>query len=236
MFSKLFRASMVMTVAVMLTSCTFLFDTNLQRDGSGTVELGFHVPLVEARAMEAVGDISLEEICSQADFGAGSGRSVDGVFVEEDGMVSCTAMIAFDNVQDLAGIYEDYGVDVDTLGKQAQRFEFDAVLDLEDIGMDDIIWLEDVEVDADIEWRLTMPGTPVESNADEVDDSTFVWHVVPGERLEMQASSRVGGIPFAVLNVAAAAASVLVLIGGFLLITRRHAVQPGENEKTNPPG
>ena len=229
MFSKLYRASMVLTAAAMLTSCTFLFDTNLQRDGSGTVELGFRVPLVEARTMEAIGEISLEEICSEADFGAGSGQSVDGVYVEEDGTISCTAVITFDTVQDLARIYEDYGVDVDTLGKQGQRFEFNAVLDLEDISLEDVIWLEDVDVDADIEWRLTMPGTPVDSNADEVDDSTFIWHVIPGERLEMHATSRAGGIPFAVINVAAAAASVLVLIGGFLLVTRRHAVRPEEN-------
>ena len=213
-------------VAAMLSSCTFMFDTNLESDGSGVIRLGFSLPVTEALVLESLGDASVEEICREADFGGDSPEQIVPVYEERNGVISCTGERTFENVQELRGIYEDYGVVVDRLGKQGRRFEFDAVLDLTDMSLDSASMFADVDVDAGIEWRLTMPGTPTESNADEVINATYLWKIPLGGRLEMHAVSNTGGIPQAVLIVASAAVSVLVLLGGFFLVTKRDAVEP----------
>ncbi|MBN2556519.1 MAG: hypothetical protein JXA97_11315 [Anaerolineales bacterium] len=212
--------------AAVLSSCTFVFDTHLESDGSGVIWLGFSLPVTEAMVLENFGDASVEEICRRADFGGDSPEQIVPVYEEINGVISCTGERTFENVQELRAIYEDYGVVVDRLGKQGRRFEFDAVLDLTDMSMDNAGIFGEVDVDAGIEWRLTMPGTPTESNADEVMNSTFLWQIPLGGRLEMHAVSNTGGIPQAVLIVASAAVSVLILLGGFFLVTKRDAVKP----------
>jgi len=223
MAGKVMSWLLLLTAIMSLTSCSFVFATDLQEDGSGMVQLGFRVPFAEARTLESLAAISLEEICAEADFGGDSGDSVEAVYSTDGGMVACLAARAFDNVQDLARLYEDYGVEVETLGKQRRRFEFEAVFDLEDISLEDVVLLQGSDIDAEIEWQLTMPGTAVASNADEVDGSTFIWRIPLGSRVEMRAETNVGGIPLAVLITAAAVVSVLLLVGGFFLLVKRGA-------------
>lgn len=227
--NRLMRIVVLLAAVAVLSSCTFVIDTDLGSNGSGTVTIGFSMPRAEALTLETMSDVSLEDICREANFGTTAETDVVPVYADEDGVVSCFATQSFDNVQDLARIYENYGAQVDTLGKQSRRFMFDAVLDLSDVSTDNLGLFGGLDVDGEIEWRLTMPGTPTESNADEVAGSTFIWRIPLGARTDMHAVSNTGGIPQAVLIVASAALSVLVLVGGFFLVTRRWAVQPEDN-------
>lgn len=227
--TRIMKSLLLLAVMSVLSGCTFVLDTDLGSDGSGTVTIGFSMPRAEALMLESMSDVSPEDICREANFGATAETDIVPVYADEDGVVSCFAIQPFDNVQDLARIYENYGAQVETLGKQSRRFVFDAVLDLSDVSLNNLGLLGDVEMDGEIEWRLTMPGTPTESNADEVDGSTFIWRIPLGERTSMHAVSNTGGIPQAVLIVASSSLSALVLIGGFFLVTRRYAVRPDEN-------
>lgn len=235
-------------VALLLSACTFQFNTALQADGSGEfrTEVGF--TKAEQDALSTVGS-SPKQFCQDMSNNQNLGQAP--IRVEERGdEVWCVIALPFANLDELRTIYTNMqGVTVNTLSRTGDRFIYDVDINL---SSPDTPELGDFK--AEYSWQVVMPGTVAEHNADSANGSTLNWDLATNEPVNARAVSTLGGglggdgvgLPAlgglsrmqwligGLLILCACGAGVGGLgTGAFLLVRRR---QPAAGPAAPPPG
>lgn len=245
----------LVVVAVLTTACQVRLaaDVAIGRDGAGTFEFAVAIDEELARDLREAG---VEPLAGLED-AAGEESSRWEVVGEEpeDGGVRVRLRAAFDDPDGLTELAADLhrALDRDDLrvhdGLRLERRDDGSVAVSGRVGLDlpAAPGAEGQGVDFDAEdlerllrergeefvrydVRVTLPGEPVEHDADEVDGDSLVWRAPVGGMREISAVSAPPGIPSVVLAVAVGAfAAVVTGVGAFLWRRRRREgpVSPG---------
>lgn len=248
---------LVMLLGLVLSACTIRFDVGIDvnEDESGTFTLfmGFDEEFQQLAEQGGGEGFSLTEGIEDVP----EGWAVENVV--EDGFEGVRISTDFDSFEDLdarlaeLGDTADTGVGTDflsdfSLTREGDEFRFnvdvsgldegltDAVGDSgsEDLfsGIDPASFFEDL---FEIRFKLTLPGTIGDNNADAVDGNTLVWNVdLADEGGTFEATSSTAGDSSAlILGVGAVAAAVVVGVG--VVAVRRRKDEAAVNAVNSTP-
>lgn len=209
---------LIAVMALLLSACRAVVDTNVKADGSGTFRTAIVFTAQEKQDFEKKPENTSKSICGDAEKNVPAGAT----FVEEihDGETYCVTQHAFQNLTELRQFYAGMSqVKVNTLQLESGKFTLDVDVDL--TSSQDQKGLVN-------EWHLTLPGKVNTQNADRVEGQTLVWIVSPGEKAHLQAQSIVeadaaktnaSGIGTLILIVGGI--GVLVLVGIFAIMLQQ---------------
>lgn len=222
------KTPLLLVFVLVLSACQMRFDTSvvINEDGSGSfaIEIGLDE---DFREFSEGGDMT-EGFEGLDGFGWTIEEFVDGEFegvrvsTAFESLAALNASLA--QLEGLEGtddgpapdmfanmsIIEDGGTFTFTAGSDALD---DSLLSdgSDDLGIDPATLLEEVFI---IRLLVTLPGEPLEHNADEVDGSTFIWNIgIDDGGSVFMASSSVGGGSGTLIIVI-----LTVVIAGFLLM------------------
>lgn len=240
------RYAMLMLVVLGLSACTIRFDIGMDvkedESGSFAVFIGLDEEMRDLMSQFGGEDVSLMDQFT--------GEVPEGFDVEEyseEGFEGVRLSAAFNSIDELnsklAASGNDQGGAVGTdlvsnfsLTHDGDEFRFQADLTGIDQTLTDAIGEAGGEElmpgfgpDAlsevfDARFRLTLPGTIQDNNADSVNGNTLTWNIVVGDtRDALQAvSSTAGGTsPILIGGVAVAAVALIGMIGGGIAMSRR---------------
>jgi hypothetical protein len=203
----------LMTVALLLSACRIVVDTKVNPDGSGELRTAVVYTAEEAEGFTQTPGNESKSICENLK----NDVPLEATFTEEvhDGETHCVTTRSFTNLRELRTLYAGMGnVTVNELERGLTNFVFDVDVDLTEAQEGEGVASE---------WRLTLPGTVGEHNADRVEGQTLIWDAASGERTNLHAESAVGPDLARLGLVLACACSLVVvsLAGVFLLLRRR---------------
>ena len=229
---RLIRPFAAASLTLALSGCIAIdYGITVEEDGSGSVEasLGLDIGVLSAFAGD---EIDREEAC--ADFSAEFDQP-DGVTSEafdEGDICGLRVRASWDASDDaessLAAVLDDDTISLGRTGDGGWRMEFPFGDDLlgeatgGDEGMDEFARL--LLGDASFVVRLTLPGSPVDHNADEVSGSTFTWDVDlldPPETLYAETGPAEGASAGGVVVIVVAVLAVVGLLAVFVVTSRR---------------
>lgn len=207
------RWPLLAALGLLLSGCRSVVETHIQADGSGELRSAvvFSASELEGFTQAAgnAGTSICDDLRSQVPDAA--------AFVEEEreGETYCTTLREFANLGELRTLYAEMpGV---------------TVRDLKiDLGM----LVVDLDVSArapsgqgeasPLEWRVTMPRTGLEHNADREVQGNLVWEIPPGETRNVRAVSSLGlSLRTLGLTGVAIVAFVVAFAGGLALLLLR---------------
>ncbi len=165
--------------------------------------------------------------------GGGSPGELDDVVIERDGDIFTFRM----EFEGAGGDLEELG-ELGELGGPEGPEGIEGLEGLEGFGGDFFGDLGELELE--LELRVELPGEVQEHNADRVEGGALVWELDESSQARTisavsDASRSPGGDDFPVVPVAAAAAVLVVAVGGFALARRRPA-DAGPPAPPVPPG
>ncbi|MGB1726727.1 MAG: hypothetical protein ACPHIW_01100 [Ilumatobacteraceae bacterium] len=226
------RPFVVTAVAFVLSGCLAVdYAITVHEDGSGEVEasLGLDIGVLGAFAG---GEIDRDEACEEfsAEFDQGAGVIAEA-FDEGDicGVRISAGWTASDDAERaLAGVLDDDSISLGRTGDGGWRMEFpfgdDVLGDATggDDGMEEFarIFLSD----ASFVVSVTLPGSPVEHNADEVLGSTFTWDIDlfdPPDTLYAETGPVDSTSAVSVVVIVVSVLAVAGLIAAFVITSRR---------------
>lgn len=240
----------LVVVAVLATACQVRLaaDVAVGRDGSGT--FAFAVAIDEELAQD-LREAGVEPLAGLEDAGEESSRWEVVGEEPEDGGVRVRLQAPFDDPDGLAELAADLhrALDRDDLrvhdGLRLERRDDGSVAFSGRVGLDlpAAPGAEGQGVDFDAEdlqrllqergeefvrydVRVTLPGDPVEHDADEVDGDSLVWRAPVDGMREISAVSAPPGIPPVLLAVAVGALAAVVTGVGAYLWRRRRREEP----------
>jgi hypothetical protein len=219
---------LLVLLALALSACQVNIKTDIDKSGAGTYiqEIGFQGDEASLSGL-SVGD---EDFCAmQADSLPPNTRISQETRNGDE--TWCVYESKFDSLEALRSIYGMTDTQIDALEIEDGIVRYDVTLDLQGE--------EDAPMGADLFWQLTLPGTIMAHNADEVKGNTLTWKLRVGELNTIQASSQVEGtsldfgdttsIIYVVGGLVAIACCCIVpiiVIGGVIfLLVRRKKVQ-----------
>lgn len=170
---------LIAVMAMLLSACRAVVDTDVKADGSGTFRTAIVFTAQEKQDFEKKPENTSKSICGDAEKNVPAGAT----FVEEihNGETYCVTQHAFKNLTELRQFYAGMSqVQVNTLQLESGKFTLDVDVDL--TSSQDQKGLVN-------EWHLTLPGKVSTQNADRVEGQTLVWIVSPGEKAHLQAQS-----------------------------------------------
>lgn len=230
--SRVIRPFAVASMALAVSGCIAIdYGITVEEDGSGSVEasLGLDIGVLSAFAGD---EIDREEAC--ADFSAEFDQP-DGVTSEsfDEGDICGLRIRAVWDASDdaessLAAVLDDDTISLGRTGDGGWRMEFPFGDDLlgdatgGDEGMDEFARL--LLGDASFVVRLTLPGSPVDHNADEVSGSTFTWDVDlldPPETLYAETGPADEASSAGAVVIVLAVIAVVGLVAVFAVTSRR---------------
>jgi hypothetical protein len=147
---------------------TFRVTTEIQSNGSGSVQLeAILSPDLAALLYSSSNDFSPQEFCSTAESSTSMFQFTPTT--ENDG-IQCTAVVSFEDLEELADIMEDKGLgaSVQRLEIQNERLYYDLRINLSGSESSQYYTYENF-------WVLVLPGTPGDNNADTVSGNTLTW-------------------------------------------------------------
>jgi hypothetical protein len=230
--NHVFRPFAVVALAFSVSGCIAIdYGITVEEDGSGSVEasLGLDIGVLSAFAGD---EIDRDEACAEfsAEF-----EQPDGVTAEafDEGDI-CGVRIragweASDDAESsLASVLDDDSITLGRTGDGGWRMEFPFGDDIlgeatgGDEGLDEFARL--LLGDASFVVRLTLPGSPVDHNADEVSGSTFTWDVDllnPPATLYAETAPGGGASAGGVVVIVVAVVAVGALLAAFVATSRR---------------
>lgn len=235
---------LLLVLALVSTACKVRFDTaltiNADESGRFAIEMGFDEEfraLSEESGGGEFGDLTSDMEDVPANWGVE--EFTDGefegvrIFVEFDSLDQLNASLdelaaSTDDPTTSGDLYGDLHV---TRDGDAFAFRTDPITLGDDFSADSGVEGLDMTAMLDqffqIRLKVTLPGTPGDNNADQVDGNTFIWNIgVADEGAEFFANSSGGGSG---LNPAFIAVAVLLLsIGAWLVLARRNAGAGGD--------
>jgi len=165
-----------------LSACRIVVDTAVNRDGSGELRTAVVYSAEEKQGSAQTPGNESKSICDNLKENA----PPEATFTEEeqDGETYCVTAHPFTSLGELRTLYSRMSnVTVRTLQIELGRFVFDVDVDLT---------ADDQGEPVANEWRLTVPGSLGEHNADQVEGQTLIWEISPGEKANLRAESDVG--------------------------------------------
>jgi len=179
------RTALVVLPLILLATACMKVDYHLTVDADGGGSLAVDIALAKAMA-EMTGEEG-EDFCGDMT-GDMTGDFPTGGTIEtyEDGDWCGVRMAA--EVDDIAELLdmEDAGLGMGfpEIDREGDVMTFRMIPDLEDMGEDEMspdemaMFFEMMEIpEPEFVIRVTLPGAPVEHNADSVDGSTFTWNL-----------------------------------------------------------
>ena len=218
MKTKIRSLLLLAVVALVLTACRIVIDTEIKPDGSGELRTAVVYTVKEKEDFTQKPENKSKSICANLEKDVPAGAA----FVEEihDGETFCVTERSFTNLAELRKHYTGMAqVRVNTLQFELGKFTLDLDVDLTNN--------KDGEGLVN-EWQLRLPGEIGTHNADRVEGQTLVWVISPGQERPLHAESTVGLNPATLggtgaLILIAACILALALAGGlvaFLLLRR----------------
>jgi phosphatidylinositol mannoside-binding LppM-like protein len=211
------RVSLALGVAVLLLSgCRVMVETAIQPDGSGLLVTSVVFSADEARNFAQGPGNQSKSICDNIR----PDLPEDAAFEERErgGETYCTTIRPFADLQELRQLYARMNnVTVHELQFELGRLTVDLTVDTTRAA---------AEGPVPQEWRMTLPGTLEDHNADQVDGRTLVWTISPDQQVNLLATTTVGlnlqtlG-PAGVLLLASGCGLGLALAAGVLYLSRR---------------
>ena len=220
------------SLALALSGCLAVdYAITVEEDGSGSVEasLGLNIGVLAAFAG---GEIDRDEACAEfsAEFDQGEGVTAEA-FDEGDicGVRIRAGWAASDDAESaLAGVLDDDSISLGRTADGGWRMEFpfgDDVLGDATGGEDGMEEFARMFLsDASFVVSVTLPGSPVDHNADEVSGSTFTWDVDlldPPATLYAETGPVEGASAGGVIVIVVAVLAVAGLLAAFAITSRR---------------
>ncbi len=213
--------------ALALSACSLELNTTIAADGSGTYGIEVGLTKTDQDMLTSLGS-SADEFCEDMQT---EGELPEGAAVTREQRgddLYCVMVAPFSSLQQLRDLYADGdGITVNALELSNGRLVYDVDVDMSGSGQ------EVGDFSLDMVWKLTVPGTLGEHNADEVEGNTLIWRLNQGESRNLRAASTVGGFsldtfggPAAILGALAACLCCLTLLAGaggglFFFVQRR---------------
>jgi hypothetical protein len=202
--------------ALLLNACTIQVATEIKDDGSGSYgfEMGFNQE--DQEALTSLGS-SPEAFCQEMQ---GSGDLPEGATItieERGGETFCVMQGPFANLAELRTLYIDGdGVAVNTLEMNNGALTYDV-----DVNMSggDTAGIDPTAIN--MAWKVTVPGTVGNNNADTIEGNTLTWKLTPGQSRNVHVESSTGGFGLGgfgtletVVAVACSCLCCVALLGG----------------------
>lgn len=183
-FQKIICAVSILFL-IILGACQVNFMTDISKNGSGTYiqEIGFQGDEASMGGLNS----GEEDFCANQNDSLPPGTTTRQEIRNED-ETWCVYETPFDSLEDLSAIYGLTDTKINALSLEDGTLTYDITLDLSGDG--------EAPMDADIYWKVTMPGTVTGNNADEVNGNTLTWKLQGGELNTIQATSKDGGLKF----------------------------------------
>ena len=197
--TRTFRYLALMLGALLLAGCRVAVNTNVNKDGSGELRTSIVFSAEEKQNFENAPNNSGKKICDSLR----QDSPPDTVFQEDTrgDETYCTTLRSFGSLKQLRGLYQGMAnVTVNKLGLSIGVFTYDVQVDLTPRNGNEA---------ASNEWRLTVPVTIGDNNADLIENNTLIWNIEPGEIRTLKAESEVG--PNALIQ--ALVGGLIVLVG-----------------------
>jgi len=181
--SKVSFIALCITAMLILSACQVNFNTNLNKDGSGTYiqEIGFQGDEASMSGF-STGD---DSFCASQNDTLPPGTTTSQE-TRNDNETWCIYETPFTSLEDLKSIYSLTDTLINDISLMDGTLTYDISLDLTgDSG---------APMGADINWIVTMPGTIIENNASEQVDNTLTWSLMGGSVNDIRAVSELGGV------------------------------------------
>jgi hypothetical protein len=187
MKSRTFLFTSLTLISLLLAACKVNVGTTVDSTGAGELqtEIGFTAEELQSLTELSGGDA--ENICDTLQSEA-EGLPPDATFTQEErgDETYCITARPFADLDELRSLYDEMdGVTINELSLENGRLVYDVDVDLSDADAAGLFALS-------MEWRLTVPGSVGEHNADEVDGKTLIWTLTPGETINLRAESTAG--------------------------------------------
>jgi hypothetical protein len=198
--------------AVLVSACTFQFNTSVEQSGAGQfrTEVGFNQ--ADQEGLTTLG-MSPEQFCE--DMQTSEDLPVESpITVEERGdEVWCVVTVPFADLGELQQLYAGMqGVRVNELALTGDGFVYDV-----DVEFSETDTGEFGDVAVDLRWQVTMPGSITSHNAEEADGNTLTWNLALGQAANARATSEFGQLLPALPGTSGLGRTELILIGLFSL-------------------
>ena len=214
--TRTFRYLALMLGALLLAGCRVAVNTIVNKDGSGELRTSIVFSAEEKQNFESAPNNSGKKICDSLR----QDSPPDTVFLEETrgDETYCTTLRSFSSLKQLRGLYQGMAnVTVNKLELGIGVFTYDVQVDLTPRNGNEA---------APNEWRLTVPGTIGDNNADLIENNTLIWNIEPGEIRTLKAESEVG--PHVMIQ--ALLGGLIVLLGIIIAVWLARTVA-GRNEQ-----
>ncbi|MDX1600262.1 MAG: hypothetical protein R3191_01970 [Anaerolineales bacterium] len=226
--SRKFMTGMALVLTLTLWGCTIHVTTEVSPEGSGryVVELGVTEEDRELMQSFDLGSPPEGEFCSE--FFEVDARELSIRQERRGEEIRCVAEQTFQELDELRRLYESEGIQVNELRIEDGRFSYEIVMEMSDQATG----LEEAQgFLPEVEWRVQVPGSVRDTNADRVEGRTLIWVLEPGQTDTLRAETNVGGsVPWLWIGAGAAACVLgllgLGLVGGLLWLGQRRKEAP----------
>lgn len=187
MSARIFLLVVFAIMTIVLSGCNFEFITKINSDGSGELVEQIAVNF-SSLSSEVPEDERTDPSTDCENLCADEIPELPTSNIEKrDGNTWCTCAMSyqFDTLDELDELYEEIipstvelPIIVDRLRIDDERLYYDLRFDIqpEELNYED--------PDSEILWRVVLPGTPIEHNADEVEGNTLTWDLRRGNALQ----------------------------------------------------
>lgn len=191
-----------LALVVLLSACTTTVDTNVGKDGSGSVATSIGMTPAELQSLSSL-SASGENFCDSIQASNGLPPQVT-IHQEQRGDETwCVATQPFKDLDGLRSVYGELGnVQINELTLNDGRLVYDVVVDMTDMTTEGIDPSLLNTVQLDFEWSLTVPGSVGQNNADQVNGQTLTWKLTPGKTAQLHAESNYSTLPSVVPQIA----------------------------------
>jgi hypothetical protein len=234
--------------ALVASACTFQFSTQINEDGSGAQIIEFGVSAEEQEQLQALMEMSgeggdspeeftMEQLCQDEELLSEMPVQASLELEQRDDGDWCVARREFATLDELREIFADGEMSLNTLEMTEESFVFDLDFDLGDMGGEDLSSLELLGFGFDFVFKLQAPGSTVEHNADEYDESTntLTWFMQPGAVNNIHAETDLSTFPTTLVIGIVAGVIVLALVVVAIIFLSRRGRTPPPEATTLPP-
>lgn len=180
--NSLLHVLMALAGAVLLSSCTVNFITDIKADGSGLFTQEY---ILTEYDISSTGHQVSDFLCRN-DLEVSHIPPNTVIHQEKRGSkTSCSFETHFASLDELNAIYtRSLGAAVTRLRVQAGELQYDVTLDLEGLAPSGF----------SAYWIVKMPGMVSDHNAGKLSDSTLTWELMGDDPFNVRATSTVGGL------------------------------------------
>ena len=226
-------------LALVATACTFQFSTQINEDGSGAQVIEFGVTAEEQEQLQALMEMSgeggagadeftMEQLCQDEELLSEMPVESSLELEQREDGDWCVARREFASLDELRDIFAEGEMSLNTLEMTDDSFVFDLDFDLSDMAGEDLASLEVLGFGFDFIFKLQAPGSALEHNADEYDESTntFTWYMEVGSVNNIHVETDLSTFPTTLVIAIVAGVIVLAVVVLVILMSRRGRTPP----------